>query len=201
LSISLVRLIIGLAFAAVAVAALSAFRHAGIGVLAVLLFLYLSLLIVTIAVLLDHPSLPRQAMMSEFADDLEKRQLLLSTTFCADRAFRVDQSKQEGPHYFLELEDESILHLSGPYLYDYEPGGGSLRHFPCTRFTVRRHSELGNVVDILCGGLIIEPEVEAPPYTARDFVRRLVPKDGEILRTLSFDQLLEELIGIKHRIH
>jgi hypothetical protein len=201
LSVSQLRLIIGLAFTAIAVAALSAFRHSGFGVLAVVLFLYLSLVMVTIAVLLEYPRLPRQAMMSELADDLEKRQLLVSTTFSADRAFRVDEANEEGPHYFLELEDESILHLSGPYLYDYEPGDGSLRHFPCTRFTVRRHSELGHVVDMLCGGLIIEPEAEAPPYTARDFARRLVPKDGEILHTISFDRLLQERVGDRYRIH
>jgi hypothetical protein len=192
---------IALAFAAGAVVLFSVFRHAGIAVLACVVFAYLCMLMVTIAFMLDHPRLPRQAMTSELADDLEKRQLLVSTSFCADRAFRVDESNEEGPHYFLELEDGTILHLSGNYLYDYEPHEGSLRHFPCTRFTVRRHAELGHSVDILCGGLIIEPEVEAPPYSTRDFARRLVPHDGEILHAIAFDQLLHERIEARRRIH
>jgi hypothetical protein len=195
----LVRLIIGLVFVVGAIAAFRAYHHAGIAVLLVVTFVYLSILMVTIAVMMEYPRLPRQPKMSEVADDLERRKLLLSTSFCADRAFRVDECDGEGPHYFLELENGGILHLSGHYLYDYEPGEGSPRHFPCTQFTVRRHARQGHVVDILCSGLIIEPEVEAPPYTAREFAHGIVPRDGQILRNLTFDQLRQQRIDARYR--
>ncbi len=148
----------------------------------VVIFTYLSVLIVVMAIILNYPRLPRQAMVNNFADELEARGLLVCSSFRADRAFRVDEFNEEGPHYFLELEDGGgILHLCGQYLYAYEPFDGSRRHFPCTEFTVRRHAELGYVVDLICGGLIIEPEVEAPPYGEQDFKQRRVPEDGAIL--------------------
>jgi hypothetical protein len=191
----LLRSIIHVGFAAGAVALFLTFRHASIGVLSMVILAYLSVLILVMAVLLNYPRLPRQALVNDFVDELEARNLLVSTSFRADRAFRVGEFGEAGPHYFLELEDGSILHLSGNYLYDYEPIDGAPRHFPCTEFTVRRHTELGYVVDLICGGLVIEPEVEAPPYTARDVAENGVPADGEILHGISFNQLRDERAG------
>lgn len=194
----LFRLIVTLGFTVSAVAAFVAFRHAGIAVLTLILFTYLSVLIVVIAVILNYPRLPRQATVNDFADELEAQDLLRCTTFLADRAFRVDGGTEEGPHYFLQLEEDAgVLHLSGTYLQDYEPIDGSPRRFPCTQFAVRRHAELGYVVDLICGGLIIEPEVEAPPYSKTDFRRRLVPADGAILGDIDFDQLRQERTASK----
>jgi hypothetical protein len=188
----LIRLILMVGFAASAVVAFIAFRHAGVGVAVVAILTYLSVLIVVMAIMLNYPRVPRRAVVSDFAHELEMQGRLVSTGFRADRAFRVDEFHDEGPHYFLELENGGILHLCGRYLYPYEPLDGSLRHFPCTEFTVRRHAEVGYVVDILCGGLIIEPEVEAPPYSEQDFKQRRVPKDGDILRNVNFDELRQE---------
>jgi hypothetical protein len=200
LKLTLVWLMIGMVFAVGAAAAFHRFRHAGFGVIAIVIFVYLCMLMVTIAFMMDFPRLPRQPRMNEIADELALRRLLLSSSYRADRAFRVDECNGEGPHYFLELEDGGVLHLSGSYLYDYEPGVGSPRHFPCTRFTVRRHAGLGHVVDIVCSGLIIEPEVEAPPYTSWDFAHGVVPRDGQILRTLTFDQLRQQRIAARYRM-
>jgi hypothetical protein len=188
----LVRLIIQAAFAATAVAALIIFRHAAFGVLAIVILTYLSVLVLVIAIMLNYPRLPRQAMVNDFADELEAQNLLHSASFRAERAFRVDEFDEEGPHYFLELEDGGILHLSGKYLYEYEPIEGSPRHFPCTEFTLRSHADAGYVVDLICDGLIIEPEVEAPAYSAKDFAQHRIPEDQTILRDISFDQLLME---------
>src|SRR5262245_21050528 len=52
---------------------------------------------------------------------LQKKDDLISGDFKARRAFMVDEFEDEGIHYFIELEDNSILFLSGQYLYDYEP--------------------------------------------------------------------------------
>jgi hypothetical protein len=196
----LLRLIIVFGFVVSAGAAFVAFRHAGFAVTILVLFTFLSVLIVVIAVMLNYPRLPRQAMVNDFADELQAQNLLQSTSFRADRAFRVDESADEGPHYLLELEDGGgILHLSGTYLYDYEPLDGHPRHFPCTQFTVRRHAQLGYVVDLICDGLIIEPEVEAPPYSKMDFKSLRVPRDGDILRDMDFDRLLRERTE-RHRL-
>jgi hypothetical protein len=188
----LVRILISLGFLAGALAAFLLFRHAGFVVQAVVFLLYLSAVLVVIAILLNSPRSPRRAKVNELAKQLESQNLLHSATFHADRAFRVAEFAAEGPHYFLELEHGGILHLCGSYLCDYEPLDGAPRHFPCTEFTVRRHSQAGYVVDLICGGLVIEPEVEAPPYTARDFQRRRVPKDGDILRDIEFVELREQ---------
>ena len=197
--ISQLWLIAGVAFASAALALLRLFHHAGLGLIAIVAFVYLSALMLTIANLLDYPRLPRQPRTSEIALALEKRNLLVYSHFRIERAFRVAELNGEGPHYFLELEDGGILHLSGRYLYSYEPGDGPMRFFPCTRFTVRRHAQLGHVVDLLCDGLVIEPEAEAPSYSPQEFARGFVPEDGEILRSITFDQLLEEHTRLRER--
>jgi hypothetical protein len=195
----LARLFLFLAFAVTAVAGLVIFRHAGVSVLAVVVLTYLCVLVLVLAILINYPRLQHRAFVNDFADELASRNLLTCTEFIADRAFRVAPSSDDGPHYFLELESGGVLHLSGSYLFDYEPIEGSLRHFPCTRFTVRRHSEIGYAVDLLCGDLVIEPEVEAPPYTLQEIEQHRVPLDGTILRDITFDQLLQErLAGLLH---
>jgi hypothetical protein len=198
--ISQLWLFAGVAFASAALALLKLFYHAGLGIIAVVAFVYLSALMLTIANLLDYPRLPRQPRTSEIAEELERRNLLVYTHYQIERAFRVAELNGEGPHYFLELENGGILHLSGPYLCQYEPGAGPMRFFPCTHFTVRRHAQLGHVVDILCDGLVIEPEAEAPSYLPQDFACGFVPDDGEILRHITFDQLLEQRTRIRQRV-
>lgn len=188
----LVQLIVLFGVAASALVALVNFRHAGVAVAFVIIVTHLSIFIVVIAISLNYPRLSRHAMVDDFAEELEARGLLVAADFRADRAFRVDEFSLEGPHYLLELEGGGILHLSGRYLYDYEPIGGAPRRFPCTQFKVRRHAELGYVVDLICGGIIIEPEVEAPPYSAQDFEYHNVPADGEILESLTFEQLRQQ---------
>jgi len=198
-TISQLWLIVSLAFASAAIALLKVFHDARPGMIAMVIFAYLSVLMIAIAILLDYPRLPRQPRESEIAEALEKRNLLVLTQYCIERAFRVAELNGEGPHYFLELENGGILHLSGSYLYNYEPGSGAVRHFPCTHFTVRRHAQLGQAVDILCDGVVIEPEAEALPFTPHDFARGFVPADGEVLRHAGFDQLLDQHTQIRQR--
>jgi len=199
--ISVVRWLIAISFAAAAIAALIVFRHAGWTTMSLVIFAYLAAMMTAIAFLLDYPRMRRRPQTSERAKELAKRNLLISTPYFADRAFRVHESHEEdGPHYFLELEDGGVLHLCGAYLYEYEPGDGAPRHFPCTRFTVRRHAESGQVVDLLCGGTIIEPEDEAPPFRTLDFARGLVPCDGEVFFAPTFDELLQRCLFRRVRL-
>lgn len=188
------RLILFLAFGATAVLATITFRHSGAAVLGVVVITYLCVLVLVLATMLNYPRQSHQAMVNEYADELEAKNLLTSIDYFVDRAFRVEaRHEEEGPHYFLELRGGGVLHLSGTYLYDYEPvPNAAPRHFPCTRFTLRRHAELGYVVDILCGGIIIEPEIEAPPFSDEDVAAHRIPEDGAILRHRTFDQLRRE---------
>jgi hypothetical protein len=186
----LARAALFVAFAVSAVGVVITFRHAGFAVLGVVVVSYMSVLVLVLAIVLNYPRQSHLAVVNEFADELEARGLLVYSSYRADRAFRVEALGEDGPHYFLELENnEGVLHLNGVYLYDYEPGPQSVRHFPCTEFTMRTHAMEGYVVDLLCGGLVIEPESEAPPFAEEDFVQGRVPADGEILSGVTYDEL------------
>jgi hypothetical protein len=140
---------------------------------------------------------------AEALADLERRGLLVDTRFEATRAFGVESYDDEGPHYFLELADGSgVLSLVGDYLYDYEPIDdepelNQSRRFPCTVFTVRRHRVDAYVVDVICDGAVIEPEVMAPGRAVKAWFRDdFVPEDGEVLTGTSFAELKRRLTGV-----
>ena len=122
--------------------------------------------------------------------------LLESTTFRATRAFGVEEYEDEGVHYFIELVDRRVLFLSGQYLYDFEPmtdaGGNRQRSFPCSEFTVRRHLKERFVVDIECGGDVLEPDVILPPFTNEDWRGHRVPEDGRVIADTTYDALKED---------
>src|SRR3990172_3889812 len=119
-------------------------------------------------------STPRKrAYISQQPEDLlrlERVGFLSAISFRATRAFEVEEFEDEGPHYFIELIDGSVLYLSGQYLYNYEPGRNGSRRFPCTHFTIRRHRTERYVVDIVCSGDVIEPEFIAPHLEEKDYL-------------------------------
>ncbi len=74
------------AFAASAVAAMVAFRHAGFGVLAIIVISYMCVLVLVLAIVLNYPRQSRLAVVNEFADDLQARGLLVySSLSCRPR--------------------------------------------------------------------------------------------------------------------
>lgn len=100
----------------------------------------------------------------EGLEEMAARGLLRSTRYRARRACQIDEWEDEGPHYLLELEDHSLLYLSGQFLCEYEPievdEDPELlqpRLFPCTEFTVHQHRDRGYVVALSCDGDVIEP--------------------------------------------
>jgi hypothetical protein len=133
---------------------------------------------------------------------LEEDGLLISQSFRARRAFKVDEFEDEGPSYFIELEDSSVLFLNGQYLWDYEPRATAFstprsRAFPSTEFSVRRHKESGYAVDILCQGDVIEPEAVAPWFDEEDYNNHLIPPDGTILRDQTYEQIKKQRLNQK----
>ena len=131
---------------------------------------------------------------AEYVAGLEGLGLLKSTEFHAKRAFGVKEFEDEGLHYFLELDDGRVLFLSGQYLYDYEPvqegpESNQPRTFPCSEFTVRRHRKEGFVVEIRCGGSVLEPELMAPSFGSADCKADRIPGDGQVISGTSYDDL------------
>ncbi|HEY3963634.1 MAG TPA: hypothetical protein VGM05_03690 [Planctomycetaceae bacterium] len=140
----------------------------------------------------------RRMTAEDILRQLEAQGLVVSSDFEARRAFGIEESDDEGLHYFLELGDGRVLYLTGQYLYDYEPISdepelNQPRRFPCTAFTVRRHKTEGCVLEIVCRGTVIEPEFIAPPLTRRRR-RSISPlQDGQILSDRPYDGLKDEI--------
>ena len=112
----------------------------------------------------------------------------------------MQELEDEGLHYFLELDDGRVLLMSGQYLYDYEPitddpEQNQPRLFPCTQFTVRRHRTKRYVIDLLCGGTVLAPEVMAPPFRTETWQMDRFPEDGEMFGSGSYDGLKRQLLG------
>lgn len=135
---------------------------------------------------------------AEHRQELERLGLLESTAFRATRAFGVEELEDEGLHFFVELTDGRVLFLSGQYLYDYEANldiGTTHRSFPCTEFTVQRHKTEGYVVEIVCGGAVLEPEVMAPSFEKKVWERNQIPADGAVITGVSYDRLKQDHMG------
>lgn len=112
----------------------------------------------------------------------------------ARRAFRVEDSEDIGPHYFLELTDHSVLHLQGDYLYDYEPIEGdpeanTPRRFPCTEFSLRKGKHDNGVAQIVCQGDVMEPESNDAAFEPEAWRQDWVPEDGEVITDISYEEL------------
>jgi hypothetical protein len=139
------------------------------------------------------PLRPGRSVKEQIAD-LERQGLLFSNTFHAARAFQVEEFEDEGPHYFIELTDRTVLYLSGQYLDEYEeitddPGFNHPRRFPCTEFTIRRHKDENDAVDIACHGDVLHPECLAPSFGEDVFRTGATPEDGQVIRDRSYEQL------------
>jgi hypothetical protein len=120
--------------------------------------------------------------------------LLSHESFHARRAFEVDEFEDEGAHFFVELEDGSVLYLSGQFLYEYEPIDTRKiqrpRTFPCTQFTIRRFKQDNAIIDILCSGEVLEPEVTTPPFFEEDLRKDgWIAEETILIRDKAYDQL------------
>ena len=75
----------------------------------------------------------------------------------------------------------------------YRPEGAKIgRSFPCSAFTVRRHLKERFVVDIECGGEVLEPDVMLPPFTDDDWRGHRVPEDGRLIADTTYGALKED---------
>lgn len=130
--------------------------------------------------------------------------MVIGTDYNALRSFEIFESGDEGPHYFIELEDKTILYLNGQYLDDYQPDfelpvEEQSRIFPCTQFTIYKHKTEGWVTDIDCKGNAISLDGE---YDFEEF--DIDPPefdwdDGNLIRNCTYDELIQSIIPIKKR--
>jgi hypothetical protein len=138
----------------------------------------------------------RRRSLEEIVVELEASGSLERRSFQAKRSFAVEEYEDEGLHYFIELADGHVLYLEGQYLYDYtaiddDPDINRPRSFPCTEFEILRHKDEGYVLDIVCGGSVLEPELTTAAFT-REEVRRGLPEDGQVIADRSYDSLKQE---------
>ena len=146
-----------------------------------------------LATLLTRPLAAPAPVVNLSLEERERRGLLLREKYEAVRAFQVEEFEDEGSQYYVELKDGTVLFLCGQYLYDYEPADGKFqakrdRQFPCTEFTLLRDKENRWIVDVVCGGIVLEPECEAPPFGQKE----LPPSDGKIIFSRSYHELKRE---------
>lgn len=148
----------------------------------------------------NRPGSQVKTLQQQIAE-LESNGQLLRQTFKATRAFGVCEFDDEGPHYFIELDDGRVLYLNGQYLDDYEPIDddpelNQPRRFPCTEFEIFRHRTEGYVLEINCSGQVLEPETIAEPVSQRE-LRTKIPTDGQIIVSTTYDVLKSQLLSRK----
>ena len=166
-------------------------RLAGVMLLPAVCFLVLAIL-----VLFNLGRKVRQdpRTFEERMREKEAKGLLVKTDHKSHRAFEVEEFEDEGAHFFVEVEDGSVLYLNGQYLYEYLPTDKQPRTFPCTEFTMIRNKENGLVEDIQCRGTALEPEVTCPVFSKAYFKNGPVWTDGDVIRDRTYDQLKAELM-------
>lgn len=102
----------------------------------------------------------------------------VSHTYRARRAFEL-----EGRHYFVELEDGSVMFLSGGYLWN--------AHMPNSEFVLSWKRLTGFRAGIECIGKPLTPELVVPALTPDEM--QSLPADGAILAGRTYDDVKEEL--------
>jgi len=160
-----------------------------------LLVVWMSVLTMLALYFFNRPVDPRRGDPEAWLRDLEAKGLIVTREYNASRVFAVEEFEDEGSHYFVELADGSVLRLSGQYLYEYEPitddpDLNQARRFPCTRFTVRRHRDTGDGIDLICAGEVLEPEFTAPPFSEDAWEQ--AGADGTVITDRTYDDLLAE---------
>jgi hypothetical protein len=113
--------------------------------------------------------------------------VLSSEEFHVASAIEVDESEDEGLHYFLAVATERTLFLSGQYLYGLAEGG----RFPSTRIRVYWHATLGCTFGVECLGEPLAPARKEQPFSVEDFDSNRIPEDRTVL-----PRRLEEVVAV-----
>ena len=157
----------------------------------------LFLLCVAVLALITKWLLRKQMTAAEYLEKLEAQDLVQADHYRAKRAFQITSWANEGPHYFIELADGSVLYLNGDKLYDYEPMRddpelNQARQFPCTEFTVRKHRTRNFLLELICAGEVLEPEIIHQLQHRKEYLSLIDLKLNSILPNYTYDQIKAE---------
>lgn len=106
-----------------------------------------------------------------------------STTYTIRDAIAVEEAEDEGPGYYLLLDDGRTLFLAGQYLYDPVENG-----FPWTSFEVVRAVHGGWPLRVAPLGAPVTPSWTRHPFYDDEYGAGVVPADGTI-EARDFDSL------------
>lgn len=140
--------------------------------------------------------LPHRVTTPPTLEDLEAQGMVETAEYTATRAIMVEEFDDEGLFYLLDIGEGRTLCLMGQALYDFEPleaerdGEDRSRRFPNTRFSVLRHREQADILDLLCHGEPFEPLQIFPHFTPKDYKQGLVAVDEQIIHDFTFDELI-----------
>jgi hypothetical protein len=101
--------------------------------------------------------------------------LVSTTTYVVRDAVAVEEGEDEGPSYYLLLEDGRTLFLSGQYLY--EPAE---RGFPWTSFEIVRRQVSGGALGVVRRGAPLAPSRTRRPFSEDEYRSGAVPDDGAV---------------------
>lgn len=100
----------------------------------------------------------------------------MTSTICTIKdAIAVDEREDEGLSYYLLLDDERTLFLSGQYLY--EPAE---RGFPWASFEIVQVPREGGVLRVVQRGPALVPSRTRGPFSDREYKSGTVPEDHTI---------------------
>lgn len=103
-------------------------------------------------------------------------------------AIEVEETEDEGPHYYLALRDGRVLFLSGQYLLDVGDDPDDEESFPRATVVIRRSALTREILDVRARGKYVAPSTTRPPFTAAEQDKGVVPPDDTVL-SLPFDSL------------
>ena len=112
-----------------------------------------------------------------------------STTYTIREAIEVEESEDEGPSYYLLLDDNRTLFLSGQYLHEPVEMG-----FPWRSFEVVEIPAGGWVLTLKPHGPSVGPIHTRPPFTVDELADGSIPQDRAILE-LDFGALRGGMSG------
>ncbi len=101
---------------------------------------------------------------------------LLSTEYAVSEAVEVEESEDEGKHFYLAIAPEKTLFLSGQYLYEPVERGV----FPSTQIRVFTNRKVGLTYGVECIGEPLQPSRRRPAFSEEQFQRGSVPEDRHL---------------------
>lgn len=100
---------------------------------------------------------------------------LLSVEYVVSAAVEVQESEDEGKHFYLAVGSDETLFLSGQYLCEPVERGA----FPNTRILVHSHKILNFSYGVACLGEPLSDVQHYPPFTGQQFQQGSGPEDRQ----------------------